>query len=611
MLLGVDAETLFVTLASENASSWLAKHISELGSDSLVASVTSGNPVDPLRVEVFGAQYDAIVHRTDGVVLVELEPALSSLAYARTSVVGAIQRLSQISDPVQLRAAAAHEIRAITGFDRVMVYKFYEDDHGEVAAESRVSEMEPYLGLHFPASDIPLQARNLYLTKLSRAIVSTTDPGSQLIALDESAASTDLSLAELRAVSPHHLQFMRNMGQASTVSFSLIIDGRLEGMITCAHREERRLPVLLRRALEVLATVVSMQLGSIDKLEKMGHSLRIVEQRAALLAPLFANEELSTALLDGEKTVLDLIDADGVIIRVGDSIRSAGMVPASEFIEPLLTAINCESIATSCLTADRPDLAELAPGFAGLLSVPFADTKDCLLFFRREVAHVVNWLGDQGPENRLDPLSPRLSFSAWQQSVTGTSIDWGHVAQEAIDLVSELHGALLRRSEARLAALAMRDSLTGLRNRRYLLERLTETESAFDGRALLFLDLDNFKIVNDTHGHEVGDAVLIEVSRRLETCARVDDIVARLGGDEFVILCDGVEPADATGIAQRVVDSLAEPFEVVGHTISITASCGVAMDTSGGTGTVGAAWIDEADNAMYRAKRTGRNRVSS
>src|SRR5690606_6418130 len=117
-------------------------------------------------------------------------------------------------------------------------------------------------GLHFPSSDIPPQARRLYLSKVSRQIVDARDPGIPLVSLAGDPRSIDLSLAELRSVSPYHLEYMRNMGQAATVSLSLVDQGRLIGMITCAHREPRRLPVLLRRSLEVLATQISLQLGS-------------------------------------------------------------------------------------------------------------------------------------------------------------------------------------------------------------------------------------------------------------------------------------------------------------------------------------------------------------
>ena len=126
----------------------------------------------------------------------------------------------------------------------------------------------------------------------------------------------DLSNAELRSVSPYHLEYMRNMGQASTVSFSLLDQGRLVGMVTCAHRTERRLPVLLRRSLEVLTTQIAMQLASIGQIEALRHTVEVRERRAALLAPLYASDDIPGALLGGQRTVLDLVPADGVVVLV-------------------------------------------------------------------------------------------------------------------------------------------------------------------------------------------------------------------------------------------------------------------------------------------------------
>ncbi len=605
-LLGVDPATGFITLASENASEWLGRPLIEL-SPELAATYTSASAIDPRRVVIGGAVFDAIVNMRGGLAIIELELVDSALEYSRISVVGAIQRLSTITDPGTLRAEAARELRSITGFDRVMIYRFFEDDHGEVAAEARADDTESYLGLQFPASDIPAQARQLYLTKLSRAIVSTEDQGSPLLALDKNAAEVDLSAAELRAVSPHHLQFMRNMGQASTVSFSLVANGQLVGMITCAHRTERRLPVLLRRSLEVLANLVSLQLANMERIAGLVHSLEVLEQRAALLAPLFASDDLAAALLDGERTVLDLVKADGVILRFGESVRTGGDVPPADSIRPLLDAADCTPLVTNTLAADRPDLAALAPGFAGMLVVPFADADECLIFLRREVTRHINWLGDQRAGNRLEPLSPRLSFTSWQESVSGTSLPWEEVAREAADLGVELHGAMVRRSDARLAALAMRDPLTGAHNRRYLIKQLDEVAPSSAGRAMLFVDLDEFKAVNDTHGHDVGDAVLVEVSRRLEASARGDDTVVRLGGDEFVMLCSDVTPEAAMAIAHRIVAALAEPMRIGELELVVTGSCGMSPIEPGSAGSVA---LEQADAAMYRAKRSGRNRAS-
>ncbi len=608
-LLGVDPATGVVVTASENAAAWLGRPLADARSDALDYAARTGNAVDPVRIEWDGGAADAIVHRSGGLALVELEPVLEGVEYVRTGVVGAIQRLSALTSVDQLRREAAREIRRLTGFDRVMVYHFHDDGHGEVVSEDAVDGLDPYLGLHFPASDIPPQARQLYVTKLCRAIVDTHDDGVALVSTAGDPRALDLSLAELRSVSPYHLQFQRNMGQRSTVSFSLVERGRLVGMITCAHGTVRRLPVLLRRSLEVLAAQVGMQLSSLTEIERLRRTVEFRERRAALLAPLYASDDIPAALLGGRRTVLDLVPADGVVVRLGGTSHVSGAVPDSDGIERMLERLSGEAVVSECLSRDRPDLAELLPGTAGLLAVPLDTEGDILVFLRGEVAREIAWLGDPGSANRPDGLSPRTSFSAWKQSVRGRSEAWGVVVAEAVELGRDLEVAMQRRAEARLAELAMRDALTGLHNRRFLVERLSHpTPVGPDGKALLFVDLDDFKRVNDEHGHDVGDGVILEVARRLLAHSRAQDVVVRLGGDEFVVIVDGILGADVEAIAQRLVDAVAVPIVVGTHVVHLTASCGLV---TAAPGEPRSGLLEAADAAMYRAKRAGRNRISA
>jgi diguanylate cyclase (GGDEF)-like protein len=610
ILLGVDPSDSMIVLADERHAAWLGRSAAEFGGPQIEAAIRRGSSLDPLRVEVGGQTYDAIVHSSSGLSVFELEPSLSSLEYARTAVVGAIQRISSLRDRDAVRSAAVEELRSITGFDRVMVYYFHNDGHGEVVAESRIDELEPYLGLHFPASDIPPQARELYLTKLSRAIVSTERPGIPLVALEADAAALDLSQAELRSVSPYHLQFMRNMGQASTVSFSLVQDGRLAGMITCAHGTERRLPVLLRRAIEVLTSQLSLQLDSLEQIEQLTHAVAIRAERAELLSPLFASEDIASALFDGERTVLDLVPSDGAAVSIGGVVTTTGSVPPPDELAALLEALSGTTIASHALARDRADLSVLAPSVNGVLSIPLGVPGDQILFFRDEAVREVDWLGDMSESNRPDQLSPRVSFAAWKQSVVDTAMPWGRVADEALELGRELENAIQRRRERALAQEALRDPLTGLGNRRHLrmlLEQSLQAGGTDHGLSVLFVDIDRFKSVNDTHGHDAGDSVLIEIARRLTASVRPQDTIARLGGDEFVVLCEGVTAEQSRAIAERIVTAARAPIRYGTTSIPITVSCGI-VDAHGEW--TAADLLSRADSAMYRAKEAGRDSVS-
>lgn len=605
MLLVVDVASYEIVTASDNAVRWLGRSVSELGSPTLEWSVTAETHGDPIRIDVQGEAYDAVTHRLGHQVLIELEPTDDTPDLPTASVVGAIRSLGLLTGADELRQAAAEEVKRISGFDRVMVYRFFEDGHGEVAGEAAEPDMESYRGLHFPASDIPQQARSLYLTKLSRQIVSTEDTGMPLSSVDPDAPPLDLGSAELRAVSPHHLQFMRNMGQASTVSFSLIHDDRLVGMVTCAHRTQRRMPILLRRALEVLATQLTLQLAALESIAQLRRDLTIREQRAAVLAGVPSSDDPLLTLVDNGAELCRLVGADGAILALDGVSRSIGDVPVVDRAL-LLSATGTEPLHTHELERTHPALATLMPSFAGLLVAPVG-AHGVLLFFRREVAQVIRWLGDQTPANRDTPLSPRRSFSEWRQSVAGSSLPWEKTAEEARELGRELSRALDRRQEARLAQLALVDHLTGLHNRRSLEHRLESVVLSGEGGVLLFLDLDGFKSINDRHGHETGDAVLRTVADRLTRGSRATDVVTRLAGDEFVVLSAGSAQDDGELFAARLVREIAAPIQTARGPMTVTASCGVISIDAGLTAKQ---LLDAADAAMYRAKNTGRNRVS-
>ncbi|MEN0085732.1 MAG: diguanylate cyclase [Leifsonia sp.] len=604
-LLVVDIATYEIVTASDDAVRWLGRSVSELGSPTLEWSVTAETHGDPIRIDLEGEPYDAVTHRLADRVVIELEPTDNTPDVPTASVVGAIRTLGLVASAEELRQAAAEEVKRISGFDRVMVYRFFDDGHGEVAGEAAEPDMESYRGLRFPASDIPQQARSLYLTKLSRQIVSTVDEGTPLSSVEADAPPLDLSSAELRAVSPHHLQFMRNMGQASTVSFSLIHDDRLVGMITCAHRTERRMPILLRRALEVLATQLTLQLAALESIAQLRRDLTIREQRAAVLAGVPSSDDPLLTLVDGGAELCRLVGADGAILALDGLSRSVGDVPTTER-DVLLAAAGTEPFQSSELERTHPALATLMPGFAGLLVVPVA-AHGVLLLFRREVTQVIRWLGDQTPANRDTALSPRNSFSEWRQSVEGSSLPWAEAAEEARELGRELARALDRRHEARLAQLALVDHLTGLHNRRSLERRLETVQQSGEGGVLLFLDLDGFKAINDRHGHETGDTVLRVIADRLTAGSRATDVASRLAGDEFVVLSPGTSAEDGERFGARLVREIAAPIRTPRGPMTVTASCGVIVIDPAATGKQ---LLDAADAAMYRAKNAGRNRVS-
>lgn len=631
-LLVIDPYSLEIVQASANTGVLLGREVTSLlgqrlevlaGSEAaakLRAVIAAGveDAPNPMALTIIGRAFDVILHQADGLVIVEFEPAREwGDANLLALLHPASKRLSTARSVSDVWAAAAREVRRLTGFDHVMVYHFHPDGHGEIVAEEHGEGITPYLGLHFPASDIPAQARRIYLKKLSRVIATSDYRAAALVPElnPRTGEPTDLSLAELRSVSPHHLQFMRNMGQGASMSLSLVHEGQLIGMITCSHREPLYLSYIRRRVCEILAQRITLQLGAVTEQRRLSDQLQNQRLRSSLIQQMITADNVAEALVSGAANVLDLLAADGATARIDGTAAYAGQKLPENNVEAMVdlwrsTAQDHQLISES-LSTDRPDLAELLPGTEGLVLLDLGAGGDYLLWFRNEVLKSVNWLGDQSPANRNTPLSPRNSFRMWSQSVAGQSEPWDPVAvAEAGELRRDIDTVRLRRAQARLAHQGLHDALTGLPNRRMLTERLGQ---ALERRAhgvpasVLFIDLDRFKLVNDSFGHEVGDALIVEAAKRISRVTRGSDTVCRFGGDEFLVLCENTDAGTAESIAERIVEAFREPARVDGLELRITVSVGITVAQSHHRP---ADLLREADSAMYLSKNEGRNRSS-
>jgi chemotaxis family two-component system sensor kinase Cph1 len=626
LFIALDAQTFVITHVSDNArehigadpTALLGRPLSDILSprelNDIRAVVTkSRDATNPSAAVIDGRAFDVISHNSGSAVFVELEPRLGEDAAAIMSTRDVMRRMADAETIEQLWEQAAAGVRKVTGYDRVMVYHFHPDGHGQVVGEARADDMEPYLGLHYPASDIPEQARELYLTKRSRVIGNSAVRSAALLSDSnrDGPTAVDLSIAELRAVSPHHLEFMRNMGQVSTFSLSVVRNGVLVGMITCAHRSERRLTYNLRDGLELLANQLALQLGSMLEIERLTRRDATRHVRSDLGTQLAVSDDLVDALVHEHLTLLDFISAEGAAVRLGLRIGTVGSVPSADVLDQLPSLIaaagGTPNFVSDAVPLDYPGLAQAMPGVAGLLVRRIGRDGDYVAWFRAEMKQSIDWLGDMSPDNRQTPLSPRNSFSAWREEIEGTAAPWDWLDREARELGRDIESALLNRAEARLAEQALRDVLTGLPNRRLFMDRL-EQGLARHARgvslALLFVDVDQFKSINDTYGHAAGDAALMHIAQSLNRSARNEDTAARLGGDEFVVLCEDVSLEESQAIADRIRAAVGQaPSD--GSPWRASVSVGIAMAEPGMDASQ---LLSAADAAMYRAKISGRNR---
>lgn len=363
----------------------------------------------------------------------------------------------------------------------------------------------------------------------------------------------------------------------------------------------------------MIGQVVSLLLSSLGEAEVyVEKHARDVTFRT-LVARLEGTEPLPEALAGAATELLRLVYASGAILRLDGALTFLGRtppVPAAEHALKVLTAAASGVVlAIENLGAHDAELVDCAGDGAGVLLLPLAEgTGDAILWFRPELARTVTWGGNPAEHAILDPaggrLAPRVSFAAWKETVSGRSAPWSDADLElALALRTAVEVAVAQRTKAALAQLRYYDPLTGLPNRSLLQEWLTEVGSGKD-TALLFLDLDRFKAVNDTMGHAAGDALLVQVARRLTSATGPGQLAARLGGDEFVVLCRGSGLDSVAALGEAVRSALEAPFEILGRTCHISASIGIAVaDRAGGLDLVRA-----ADMAMYAAKQCGGNR---
>ncbi|SHG57361.1 PAS fold-containing protein [Jatrophihabitans endophyticus] len=441
------------------------------------ADLRARNPLD-VTLDVAGraVQFDGILHREPhGVLLVELEPADGprpfSFPNTYQAVRSAVAELNNTAEIAELYDIAARSVRELTGFDRVMVYRYDDDYNGEVVAEAKRDDLNPFLGLHYPASDIPAQARALYERNWLRLISDVDYTPSPVVPTRNpvTGAQLDLTHATLRSVSPIHVEYLRNMGVGASMSISLLRDGRLWGLIACHHYSGPHTPPYgTRAAAEFLGSTLSLRL--VDRVDEERYRARL--ERQAVLAKLTAatvdeRDSLASALL-GAPDLLDLVTADGVVVQLNDAPRSRRTVPDPDAVEALVRWAR-ESpgavASTDRLAETLPELAVPGDVACGALVVTLPDER-YVAWFRAEARRSVDWGGD--PYNKAIAvqegdsvrLSPRKSFERWSEIVRGRAQAW---TVDELDLADRLRRVVVEalfqraRSELRLAETLQRN----------------------------------------------------------------------------------------------------------------------------------------------------------
>ena len=583
--------------------------------------------------------WECLAHRSGEVAILEWLPKAGDVDGTQhqrllfTDMAAVIARLRQADRLDSFFRDCARALQELSGFQRVMIYRFLPDACGEVVAEHTASGCVPrFLGLRFPASDIPRQARELYLTNRLRLIADVEAPMDTLVppALPDGAV-LDQSHCILRGMSSVHLSYLHNMGVRATLVLSIVCEGKLWGLIACHHDQPKVPPQQIREGwyqiCELVAEITNMRIETLLKLEVVRQRLSFDHFLDRFHRALTLNNDISVVLDAWLPELLRTFKANNFGLQIGHFTYVGGPGTKTGSPQQVLAEVACRArhdgdtvlMWDDIKTAENRQL-EFLPDTAGLLLAQRHEEEVILCFVtRQEVVQQVCWAGE--PIDKITPLpdgrvrlEPRRSFTEWQQSVRGQSAHWEKADADSLRMLlqslNEVHQIHINRTlQKKLAWRAHHDPLTGLYNRRAMEDEVSKRlENCQFDAALMLLDIDHFKGINDTYGHEIGDLVLQQLSSRLGSMIREFDLIARLGGDEFMLLFQirRPDPALALIFAGRLHQSVAPKFEVKGQQLKLSISLGIAIPPGHGR-TVGEL-LRRADLALYQAKSRGRSR---
>jgi chemotaxis family two-component system sensor kinase Cph1 len=485
VMLVVDEPELQILQASLNAGDLLGIPATELVGSSLRRVLSTDQletlklrlqreklqdaPVHAGRMQVAGRDFDVLAHRRDQVLILELELRPADPEIPATDIYSDVHAaLAALQGTVGVQAfleLAVAKIKALTGFDRVMAYKFMEDGSGWVRSEAVNGGLEPYLGLHYPPSDIPAPARRLFALTWVR---HQPDIDYRPVPLHpennpKTGGPLDLSSAFLRSVSVMYVDYLKNMGTRSSMVMTLLRDGKLWGLIACHHHSApKHIPYEVRMACELLAHMVSLLMSSKEDLENHEYRLRLKSNEVLLGGNLSRGGDLVQGFISNAQNLRGFLTCEGAAVVVNDQIHLVGATPSARQVETIVqwlaANVGKDVFSTDCLSSHLPGSENLRETCAGLLAVKVSKSRrDFLLWFRPEKLQTVNWAGDPGKPVDISSdrqrLLPRTSFALWQQSVELKSAPWTEVETEAVEALRiAILELVLARAEDRIHA---------------------------------------------------------------------------------------------------------------------------------------------------------------
>lgn len=525
--------------------------------------------------------FDGRVHQTETEIILELEPIPVAPTAGASDQSVSLQQVRQITARLKNASGLSdflqrltEEIRGITGFDRVMIYQFDQQGAGAVIAEAKRKDLSPYLGLHYPATDIPESVRALYQQGFLRYIPDLTARSVALIVSDPAVPrqAIDLRQAMLRGVDSCCVQYHQNMNVAAMLVISLVKDQTLWGLISCHHQTPKRLTGEIRAACELVGEFTASALASQVDHAELDAILRLKLLQSEFIEAIAQATDLRSALVNPAPRLLELVNATGAAVCLAEEVTLVGITPTIEQIRRLLSWAEMQShqplFHTNSLPKLYPEATQFSITGSGLLVLGISQVQRYLiLWFRPEVRQTVNWAGDPNTSIQAEPdgrvvLCPRQSFEQWQETVRFTALPWqAYELESALDLRQAIVGIVLHKADelakinrelersnqeldsfAYAASHDLKEPLRGIHNYSTLL-------------------LKGYSHVLDETGNNRLQT-LLRLTRRMELLIDVLLKFSRLGQDEL-----HVYPTDLNSLVNQVVDDL--QINQQGHTLDI------------------------------------------
>jgi light-regulated signal transduction histidine kinase (bacteriophytochrome) len=451
VLLVLERTTLKVIQASENVEDLFRRPIADVIQTSIgdyldtkafkfLQQVAVTDKV-PQVWTIGGQQYPVLIHIKEKLVLAEVEltpyheDAQRSFVSIFQEIKYSMSLINAAPTTVKVCETAVRELHRLSGFDKVMIYRFDAEWNGTVIAEAMQPGMEPYMGFTFPASDIPRQARDLYLKNPYRFIPDRLYQSVRLhpVMNPLTRGFIDLSDCNMRGVAAVHLEYLANMGVTASMSTRILHNDKLWGLIACHHRTVKHMSFELCSVFELLSQVISSRIFSLQNKESHELAEKIQGAYTRLIAQVYDHKNIRLGLLEGDTTLLQLFDAQGASLTQDGKFFSVGAVPDNDTLRELIFWLHTrkkDRVLHTDRLADEFDRAAAYTNIAsGLLAIPIDPEMDeYVLIFRAEAKKVIDWGGDPGErivfEKDEKNYHPRHSFKQWREIVSGASLPW-------------------------------------------------------------------------------------------------------------------------------------------------------------------------------------------